>query len=292
MCIRDSGRTALIVVYSDFEARRLYEDLLLYTDKAHVFCEKEYVFYNIDARDHSREFERLSALDSIREGGIIIASVGACMSYTLPKAKLDTMCLEFHTGEEYDTDCLTRKLIDMGYRREDITEAAGQFSLRGGILDIFSPNSDSPVRIEFFDTEVDSIRYYDASTQRSLSQERECRIIPASELCLNSEERGRLLSFLEKTFKRKSCSGELKEVISAEIEQLESGLIFTAADKYVSVVYDELPTLCDYIDTEANVFIIEPKRINERAKTLEWEQGEVYHEDVYKRQCPGCGQSV
>ena len=168
-----SGRTALIVVYSDFEARRLYEDLLLYTDKAHVFCEKEYVFYNIDARDHSREFERLSALDSIREGGIIIASVGACMSYTLPKAKLDTMCLEFHTGEEYDTDCLTRKLIDMGYRREDITEAAGQFSLRGGILDIFSPNSDSPVRIEFFDTEVDSIRYYDASTQRSLSQERE-----------------------------------------------------------------------------------------------------------------------
>ena len=273
-----ANRTALVVVYSDFEARRLYEDFLLYTENVHVFCEKEYIFYNIDARDHSREFERLSALCAIKKGGIVIASVGACMSYTLPKEKLEKISLAIRTGEEYDTERLTQKLVEMGYKREDITEAAGQFSLRGGILDIFSPNSDAPVRIEFFDTEVDSIRYYDASTQRSLSQETECSIIPVSELCLSTEERSKLHDFLEKTLKRKSCSDELKKVAAAEKEQLENDMTFPAVDKYISVIYDEIPTLCDYIDNEANIFIIEPKRINERAKTLEWEQGEIYHE--------------
>ena len=96
------GRSALVVVYSDFEARRLAEDFLLYTDKVYVFCEKEYVYYNIDARDHNREFERLDVLSKISDGAIVIASVGACLSYTLPKEKMQNLRLKLKVGDEFD----------------------------------------------------------------------------------------------------------------------------------------------------------------------------------------------
>lgn len=272
--------TTLVVVYSDFEARRLYSDFLLYTNKVYVFCEREYVFHNIDARDHSRESERLRVLDSIQSGGIIIASVEACLGATLHKDKLESFCIDIKYGMEYDIESLSQRLLDMGYKRTDMTEAVGQFSLRGGILDVFSPNSENPVRVEFFDTEVDSIRRFDALTQRSLSQEDRCRIIPASELCLNLQEREKVIDYLKKILKRKSTTEELEQTVQAEIEQLSDGIIFPAIDKYIGVIYDKIPTISDYLDSDSKVFIIEPKRINERAKTLEWEQAQVYTELV------------
>ena len=271
-------QTALGVVYSEFEARAMAQEFALYTDRVFVFCEKEYVFYNIDARGHSRELERIAVLDELRRGGIVIASVAAVAAYTLPKEKLEGLCFDIAVGEACDVDALCEKLLAMGYKREDMTEAEGQFSLRGGILDIFSPNSESPVRIEFFDNEVDSVRFFDASTQRSLSQEDKCRIIPVSELCLTAEEREKLLAFITKSMKAKSASEDLKGVLAEEKERLDEGMLFPAIDKYINVIYDRIPTICDYLDDNSTVFMIEPKRINERAKTLEWEQGEVYSE--------------
>ncbi len=280
-------KTALVVVYSDYEARIAAREFAVYSDRVFVFCEKEYVFYNIDARGHEREYERLCALNAIRDGGIIIAPVAACLSYTLPAEKFLDFSMSFNVGERYDVEQLCAKLVDMGYRREDMTEATGQFSLRGGILDVFSPSSKMPVRIEFFDDEIDSIRFFDSDTQRTVSQQDSCSIIPASELCLSRDEREKVLSFITRYSKRKTCSDELKEVLLEEKDLLSEGLLPPAIDKYIGLVYEKIPTICDYLTKDTLVFLLEPKRINERAKTYEWEQGEVLSDLSSKKMMAG-----
>ncbi len=269
------GRGALVLVYSENEARSLVKELELYTDKAYLFCDKEYVFHNIDAKNRERELERLSVLDKIKDGAIIVASVSACLSYTLPKDKFFELSFDVKAGECYDINEITEKLTAMGYKREDMTEARGQFSLRGGILDIFSPNNDEPVRIEFFDNEVDSIRYFDPLDQRSTINTSSCRIIPVSELCLTNLEMDKLSGIIKKAIKSKSCTEELKNVLLQEEERLSEGEIFPAVDKYIGYLFEKLPTICEYLEKDTLVFVAEPKRLNERAKTLEWEQGEV-----------------
>lgn len=273
-----SGRSTLCVVYSDFEARALYDELCFYTDRAYLFCEKEYVFHNIDTRAHMTDFDRLAALDRIGGGGVFVASVGACMSYTLPKDKLAAGTHTVKIGDKLDADDFCAQLTEAGYTRADTTEAAGQFSVRGGIIDVYSPGSDSPCRIELFDDEVDSIRFFDPLTQRSHTQTDECRIIPASELCLTADERAKLSGFLQKSARAKNCSEELEKTLAEECERLGQNCGFPAIDKYAGVIYEEIPTIVDYFDNASPVFIVEPKRINERAKTLEWERAEMYDE--------------
>lgn len=284
------GKSVLCVVYSDFEARALYEEMCFYTDRVYFFSEKEYVFHNIDARAHTADFERIAALDRISSGGIFIASVGACLSYTLPEKKLAEGRFTVKTGDSVDTEAFCEKLTEMGYTRAEVTEACGHFSVRGGIIDVFSPSEESPCRIELFGDEVDSVRFFDPQTQRSHTQAEECRIIPASELCLSREERERLLDFLQKSMRAKGCTEELKKTLGEECERLRENGIFPAADKYAGVIYSEIPTIVDYFGPESPVFVLEPKRINERAKTLEWEQGEAYAEMAERGELPQkCG---
>lgn len=280
------GRGALVVVYSENDARTMVSELSLYTDNAVLFPEKEYVFHNIDARNREKELQRLSALDKIEKGAIVVASVPACVTYTLSKDKFDRLSFSVEVGSCHDIDELTSKLINMGYKRCDMTEAAGQFSVRGGILDIFSPNYDEPVRIEFFDNEIDSIRYFDAADQRSRANTDTARIIPVSELCLSDEELENLCQYISKGKSKKSVSVDLEEVLALEIEKLGEKEIFPAIDKYVGVLFEEIPCITDYLPDDTLVFTVEPKRLNERAKTVEWEEGEVVAELLGKTMIP------
>ena len=279
-------RGALVVVYSENEARALVRELELYTDKAVLFPEKEYVFHNIDVRNHERELQRLSALDRIKDGGVVVASVGACLSYTIAKGRFEELAFDMSVGECYDIDLLAKKLVDMGYKRCDMSESLGQFSVRGGILDIFTPNYDEPVRIEFFDNEVDSVRFFDPVDQRSRLNADGCRIIPVSELCLTEEEKNKLSDLINKAIKRKSTSDELLQVLEHERELLLNGESFPAIDKYIGCIFERIPSICDYLESDTLVFITEPKRLNERAKTLEWEEGERISELLGKVMIP------
>lgn len=270
------GKTAFVIVYSELEAATLAKELGMYSDRVFAFPEKEYVYYNIDTKNHERDHKRIKILDEISSGGIFVVPVSALVTYTLSKEKLDSLSFELRTGEAYDIDKLIIKLDKMGYSREDMTEAEGQYSLRGGILDIFSPCEDMPYRIEFFDNEIDSIRSYEAMSQRSLNNEDSCRILPASELCLTKAETDKIIAFIEKSLKSKKCSDDLRQTLSGDMERVNEKMSFPAADKYISIIYEEIPTLCDYITDDCIVFMQEPKRLNERTKTLEWEDAEKY----------------
>ena len=145
---------ALVVMYSEDEAKSLFNDLKFFNDNVLYFPAREYVYYNIDALGHHNEHRRIKTLYSIKNS-IVVTSLEACLGYTIPPKILEENTIVMKTGEVYDIEEMAEKLVKMGYTRGEIVEGCGQFSVRGGIIDVFSPAEDFPFRIEFFDDEVD-----------------------------------------------------------------------------------------------------------------------------------------
>lgn len=279
------GKSALIVVYSEAEARAVQKEIELYRSDVYLFPDKEYIFYSIDAKNRERELARITALDRMLSGGAVVASVEACCSYTLPVTELREFSIDLEVDDCIEIEELVEKLVAIGYKAEDMTEAVGQFSHRGGILDIYTPNMEMPIRIEFFDNLIDSIRLFDPVEQRS-KQNIDCaRILPVAETAMNAEKLKKLTSYLAKESKSKKCGDELSKLLTDELERLSDGELLPDIDKYAGVIYDKIPTVCDYISDETIVFLIEPKRLNERGKTFEWEQGEMLS-DRYGKTIP------
>lgn len=284
----ENKSSAIAIAYSDMEARALYADLELYTDNALYFPSKEYVFYNIETTGHQNEHSRLAVLDKLISGEkcIVVTSVDAILQYTADRAELQNRIIEFETGKCFDLAELTESLVEMGYSREDIVEGAGQFAIRGGIVDIFSPNYENPLRIEFFDDETDSIRMFDSYTQRSLDKLERARVIPVVEAILSKEKKAEIVALLEDEIRRaKRRKGDTEEFIktaSSDIESFNERHYFPSIDKYVSMIYGNIPTVLDYFDKDDIVFVIDPKRIADRGKTFEWEKGEIVTELMNK----------
>ena len=269
-------KKTLVITYSDLEAKRLLSELGFYTDKAVLFPQKEYIFHNIDAKDHNIEHQRLCALLSISNSSIVVTSLEAMLQFTLSFDTLSKYTIDFKQDQEYDTDDLAKMLVDMGYTREDEVVGRGQFALRGGILDIFSPQMENPVRIEFFDTQIDSIREFDSMSQRSVGTVNECRIIPCTELA--GQDTNQLITKLQdeikKLARKKSNQEKLIDNIRSDIEALKNGELFSIY-KYIEFIFDKIPTILDYFDENSRIFLIEPRRIAERSSTFSFEQAEI-----------------
>lgn len=280
----ENKESSLVITYSDMEARALFDDISFYTDKVMYFPSKEYVFYNIETSGHENENKRLSVLDTITEntGYIVVASIDAVLQYTADKNIFNDSIIEFSLGAKFDLSKLSDRLVIMGYSREDIVEGEGQFSIRGGILDVFSPNMENPLRIEFFDDETDSIRTFDPYTQRSLEKFNEARIIPVTEAVMSYEKKQEIIEELKKRIKKekrkKQPNETFIETLDADIELFNERHYFPSIDKYISLIYGKITSLVDYFLNDSLVFIIDSKRISERGKTFEWEKGEAVSE--------------
>ncbi len=270
-------KAALVITYSDMEAQQLEKGLLLYNDRVQLFPTKEYVFFDVDARNHDSEYSRISAISAIGEGSVTIASLEALLQFTIPKDCMKKYTLDITFDDEFEPAELAKILVEMGYTGEDEVSSRGQFALRGGILDLFSPQAENPVRIEFFDTQIDSMREFDSMTQRSISNVESVKVLPCSELA--GFDRDALIMKLQDNIKKlnrkKRDFSKLTENIENDIETLKSGVELTSIGKYAGIIFDEIPTLLDYFDTESAIFLMEPKRIAERSKSFEWEQSEI-----------------
>ena len=270
------AKRALVIAAGDREAERIAENLRLFCERVFVFPKKEYVFFDIDAQDRNSENERLSALFEILSGGILVASAESILTFTLPSRALKKYTLTIKQGGEYDRDELIETLVIMGYSREEEVSGKGQFAVRGGILDVFSPQSESPVRIEFFDVEVDSVREFDRETQRSTETLKETVIIPCTELADFDKEAlsAKLAEILKKIKRKKSDTSELKERIEGDIDSIKNGIIPKSISRYIGVIFDEIPTALEYFEKNDMIFLAEPKRIAEAVKSLEYDFSE------------------
>ena len=150
-------KPVVVVTHSDMEAKNLYEDLSLYTSNVSYFPAKEVVFYNVDAISGDLRWARLRVIKDILEKkkGILVTSIDAFASKYTPRKLLKKHKLLLRIGKEVNFEDIAMTLSEAGYERVEIVEGEGEFSLRGGLLDVFPPDSLNPYRIDLFGEEIE-----------------------------------------------------------------------------------------------------------------------------------------
>ena len=211
----------LAVVPSGQAAARLADDLVFYMPELNVIVlpEEEDVHVLYEARDRSALVKRIQALaalagsspDGDPETGAgmtaVVAPVSAALKLTESPERFSRSIIRAAVGKRVDPLELRKHLSEAGYMAAAVTESPGEFTSRGGILDVFSPAMETAVRIEFFDDEIDSIRTFDVETQRSIDTLNEIVIVPAAEFIPNNEEKEKALAAVMKEYDRMSPTG-------------------------------------------------------------------------------------
>ena len=191
---KDAGRedlNCLIIAENDLKAKELYEDYRMYDPNVLLYPAKDLIFFQADVHGNLLTRERMKAVAALLEknGVTVITSLGGCMDYLLPLEVIRSHTLILKNDSAVNLEELRRQLLGMGYEGNAQAETPGQFSVRGGIIDIFPLTLDNPVRIELWGDEIDSIRSFDPESQRSIENLEEVTIYPAAEMVLRSEER-------------------------------------------------------------------------------------------------------
>lgn len=280
-------RPILLVTYQLVQAQQLYDDLtvLVDEDRVHLYPVNELIASDIAISSPELKSQRIDALTkwSSQESGILIAPVAALKRLLPPIHYWSKYQLIFSEGEEIEIDSYLSSLIDMGYEHASMVTTPGEFSRRGGIIDIYPITEAHPIRIEMFDDEVDSIRYFDADTQRSLDRLQTVAVGPATELLLTNEDILTGAHRLEEAFSaslKKLKTNESKEAlvdaIEGDIERLKGLEHFKEMHKYIGFFYDKPASLLDYLPTNGFVILDEMSRIQETATNLDHEEAEWY----------------
>ena len=273
---RESGRPALIVCQDDQAAARIQAELAAFLgETVPVLPSRELTFY--DAAGVSREWEqtRLRLLYGLATGSVrlLIASVGALCLRTMPKEVLFGSLITLRPGAEYNLDTLTEKLTCAGYSRTSLVEGPGQYALRGGILDVFSPAFDKPVRAEFFGDELDAMGFFDPITQRRTENIDEAVLLPVAETIAQLHPDGiaglcrDLEALIARQKRRKAPNTALISTLQADVDTLQSGVSFAAADRYLALIYPEKVTAADYVSSDAAVFFCDHGNLLRAAKS-------------------------
>ncbi|MHC1695926.1 MAG: DEAD/DEAH box helicase [Eubacteriales bacterium] len=247
-------------------------DCFLPESGARIYPVRDFVFNHMDSASREWEHERLSVLGALSSGtcGAVIATPDAALQLTMPVGRLSELTSRLSVGDEYAPDTLCTLLSSAGYVRAEAVEGTGQFTRRGGIVDVFCPLYESALRIEFFGDEVDSISYFDTATQRRADNIMDCLIIPCAEVLGDRAgvERARKAAG---TLASKCEDTKAKERLREEQEKLSEGLEFAGIDKYIGHIFEQRACLIDHFMSayaERRVYVIESARGKERLSSV------------------------
>ncbi len=280
-----TGIPALLLVPDEKEGLKLRNALSELGLKVLNYPLRDFIFHNITA---SREYEheRLRALSALvvdaADSGeepcdVIIATPDAAMQYTMPVEILRENLFRIDLTHPCDLEGLIGRLEAGGYKRCDMVDGIGQYSVRGGIVDIFPPLCENPIRIELFDDEVDQIGSFDIMTQRRIENIECAAIMPAREIVCTGEGRDAIKK-AAKSQLAKAKDERVRGELAAEIEAIDGELELGFLDKYISLLYEKRTTLADYFSEAAAlaggeirtplVFLQETNACNDRMKAF------------------------
>lgn len=265
------------------QAQKLVEDLtsLVGEELVHYYPSEEFIAADSTISSPELRAERIATLGHMVENhvGIYVIPIAGMRKMMTPKEQWKNSFLETAVGEEIEIEEWLSKLVSMGYTRNQMVTTPGEFALRGGILDVYPPYAASPIRIELFDTEVDSIREFSADDQRSIQKLNTVQILPATDLLLNSNQRIALAERLEKALAsslKKIKKQEIKETlyqnIQFDMELLRQDSIPNHITKYGSLLYENPTFLGDYFSNDGIVMFDELGRIQEVMDAWEKEE--------------------
>ena len=206
-----------IITYNEIQARKILEDLNYFTDKLVYLPKKEIVTYDYVAESKDLPYERIETLNKMQESKnlIVVTTIEAVMQKMISKKSLYQNTLKFKVGDEYKLNDIKQKLVDLGYARYDLIDGRGQFSIRGGIVDI-SITDKIGVRVEFWGDEIDSIRYFNIISQRSTETLQKINIYPAHEYLLETE-----IETVIRKIKNTIYNENLQEQVNEDIETIK-----------------------------------------------------------------------
>ncbi|WP_409290931.1 transcription-repair coupling factor [Peribacillus sp. SCS-37] len=280
-------KPVLVITHNLLQAQKLYDDLSAFLPEADLFLypANELMAAELSVSSPELRAQRIEVLNhwSQNQGGIVIAPMAGVRKLLPPKDMWKKFQLSFQTGEDINLDETLSGLVSMGYARSEMVSSPGEFSLRGGILDIYPLTETNPIRIELFDTEVDSIRTFTIDTQRSQKKLKRVAIGPSTEALLQNESLERLIERLDsglssslKKIKDSKAKEQMLQNIGHELELLRNGARPEHLFKYLSLAYENTASLLDYLPDDGMVFMDEITRIHEISETLEKEEAEWY----------------
>ena len=274
----------LVVTYDDTRAKEIYDDLRSFTSRVWLYPAKDLLFYSADIHGNLMARQRIAVLRRLMEDreGVVVTTMDGLMDHLLPLKYLREQSITVESGQVIDLDAWKECLIAMGYERVAQVDGMGQFSIRGGIVDIFPLTEEVPVRIELWDDEVDSIRTFDLESQRSVEQLENITIYPAAEVVLSGEQLAagiRRLEKEEKTYEkalREQHKPEEAHRIHTIIGELRSGLDegwrIGGLDAYIRYFCPDTVSFLEYFPQgESVIYLDEPARLKEKGETVELE---------------------
>ena len=272
----------VVIVQDDIAAKRLQEDLKSFLgETAPILPHRELTLYDAAVVSRAWEQKRLRQLHDLASGRtkLQILTWESLSQRTMPRNVLMNTAFRLEIGSEYPLDELLSRLTASGYSRCGMVEGPGQFAVRGGILDVFSPAADKPVRAEFFGDELDTMGYFDPDTQRRTENIEEALLLPVGETQPMLHPEGieglckDLQSLISRQKRRKNVNEALITTLSKDLEKYENGLQNPASDRYLALIYPEMATAMDYIPSDAVIAICDQGNLRRAARTRSDEVG-------------------
>ncbi|MDR7002285.1 transcription-repair coupling factor [Neobacillus niacini] len=280
-------RPILFVTYNLLQAQKLYDDLVNLVNEKDVFLfpANELIAAEMSIASPELKAQRIEALNhwSKNSRGILITPISGLKKIIPPKAMWKNYQLSLKLGEDLDIGRTLTTFVEMGYVRVEMVSTPGEFSVRGGIIDIYPLTESDPLRIELFDTEIDSIRYFSLEDQRSKEKISEILIGPATEILFEEKNYSRIVERLEeglakslKKLKDEKAKIQLAQNIGYELELLKNRQKPDQVYKYLSLAYENAGSLLDYLPSNGLVFIDEISRVHEMNESLVKEEADWY----------------
>ncbi len=270
------SKKALVLVGEEQEGQQLANDISSMGKKALVYPLRDFNFREMSGQSREYEHQRLMALSTILKGDfdVVVACIDAASQFTIPPEELKRSSFLLKVGAQADISELTTILEASGYERYEQVEGEGQYAVRGGILDLFMPDEKAPIRVEFWGDEVDTINYFDVLSQRRTDYVEEIYISPSTEILI--KDKNDLIGKIQKKSRslRSKNSAKAKEILNAECEMLEQGIIPGSADKFISLIYERQTSLFDYFSSDDLIFVSEHARVKERMHGYSWQFNE------------------
>ena len=260
-----TNKPICIITYNEMQARKLIKDLNFFKEDISLFKKRDITNFDYIAESKDNLYDRIEILNNIlnNKRPIIVTTIEAVIQKMVSKDNLFKNCINIKKGSTIKLDTLKEKLVLLGYERYDLIEGNGQFSVRGGIVDV-SSNKNEGIRIELWGDEIDSIRKFNISTQRSIEEINEINIYPAYEFVLDKS-----LDVVCENIDNQTYTKSVRQKVEEDIENIKAGDFANKIDKYFNSFYDNSSTFLDYLTDDYIIFLDEIEKIKARCENLQ-----------------------
>ncbi|MGI6029983.1 MAG: transcription-repair coupling factor [Eubacteriales bacterium] len=278
-CQRQLDRPVLFIAKDDYEATGVLKGVQAFCPEGvYHYPQRDTVFYPVEGRSYEWEHLRIRTIDAIRRGKarIVVTTIGALLQFLPPRQAFCDRFFTLEPGQRMEPEQLCQRLVEAGYVHAETIEGVGQFSRRGYLVDVYSPVEDQPLRIEFFDDEIDTIAPFDLLTQRRGESAEQARIAPVKEQLLL--DRPGAIATLESLVKRARLSKrdnreEIVARLAEDLERVREGGELLGFDRYFSLLQSPA-MLEEYFPGEFGVLLSDYQGIKKAAEDIQWQMNE------------------